>query len=126
MEVRDYECDLQGIVNNAVYLHYLEHARHTLLRSLGIDFADLTRLKIHLVLVSAELRYRAPLTGGDRFRVETTVERPRRLKICFNQRIVRERDQQHILEARIIATGLNPERRPEIPPEIDALIPFSG
>ena len=22
MEVRDYECDIQGIVNNANYLHY--------------------------------------------------------------------------------------------------------
>ncbi|NLI24182.1 MAG: acyl-CoA thioesterase, partial [Bacteroidales bacterium] len=26
MEVRDYECDIQGIVNNAVYMNYLEHA----------------------------------------------------------------------------------------------------
>ena len=25
MKVRDYECDLQGIVNNANYQHYLEH-----------------------------------------------------------------------------------------------------
>ena len=28
MKVRDYECDLQGIVNNANYQHYLEHTRH--------------------------------------------------------------------------------------------------
>ena len=28
MEVRDYECDLQGIVNNANYQHYTEHTRH--------------------------------------------------------------------------------------------------
>lgn len=25
MEVRDYELDAEGIVNNANYLHYLEH-----------------------------------------------------------------------------------------------------
>ena len=29
--VRDYECDLQGIVNNAVYQNYYEHPRHQLL-----------------------------------------------------------------------------------------------
>mgnify|MGYP005695630351 FL=1 len=41
--VRDYECDLQGIVNNAVYQNYLEHARHQFLRSCGFDFAQLHR-----------------------------------------------------------------------------------
>ena len=40
MSVRDYECDLQGIVNNAVYQNYLEHVRHAYLRSVGIDFAE--------------------------------------------------------------------------------------
>ena len=35
MEVRDYECDIEGIVNNANYLHYTEHTRHRFLRSIG-------------------------------------------------------------------------------------------
>ena len=38
LEVRNYECDLQGIVNNAVFLNYLEHARHQYLLSVGIDW----------------------------------------------------------------------------------------
>lgn len=126
MEVRDYECDLQGIVNNAIYQNYLEHARHTMLRSLGVDFADLTRRRIHLVLVRAELDYRASLTGGDRFRIDTRVERIRRLKFVFEQCIVRLSDQRPILQARMTATGLNPEGRPEIPPEVDALVPWTG
>ena len=41
MEVRDYECDIQGIVNNANYLHYTEHTRHLFLLSLGVSFAQL-------------------------------------------------------------------------------------
>ena len=44
MKVRDYECDLQGIVNNANYQHYIEHTRHEFLLAQGISFADLTIL----------------------------------------------------------------------------------
>ena len=38
--VRDYECDLQGIVNNAVYQNYYEHARHQFLLGKKVDFAN--------------------------------------------------------------------------------------
>ena len=41
MKGRDYECDLQGIVNNANYQHYIEHTRHEFLLSRGISFAEL-------------------------------------------------------------------------------------
>ena len=46
MEVRDYECDIQGIVNNANYLHYTEHTRHLYLKSLGVSFAKLDRKSV--------------------------------------------------------------------------------
>ena len=40
LQVRDYECDIQGIVNNANYMHYLEHCRHQFLQSAGLSFAQ--------------------------------------------------------------------------------------
>ncbi|MCP4188209.1 MAG: acyl-CoA thioesterase, partial [Gammaproteobacteria bacterium] len=40
-KVRDYECDMQAVVNNGVYQNYLEHARHDFLHSKGINFAEL-------------------------------------------------------------------------------------
>ena len=43
-KVRDYECDMQGIVNNANYQHYLEHARHEFLQQTGTNFNEI-RLK---------------------------------------------------------------------------------
>ena len=60
-KVRDYECDMQGIVNNSVYQNYLEHARHEYLLAKGIDFAELARQKINLVVLRAELDYKLPL-----------------------------------------------------------------
>lgn len=122
MEVRDYECDLQGIVNNGVYQNYLEHVRHLYLRSRGIDFADYARRGINLVVVRAELDYRHPLTSGDRFVVGLDLRRESRLRFAFLQKIRRLADGKAILDAKIIGTGIDARGRPSLPPELDALI----
>ena len=37
MEVRDYELDCEQIVNNANYLHYMEHTRHKFCADAGLS-----------------------------------------------------------------------------------------
>lgn len=125
-QVRDYECDLQGVVNNAVYQNYLEHARHTFLLEQGIDFAALTRQGILLVVIRIELNYRQPLVSRDSFQVLTSVERLSRLKFGFHQKILKIPDDVEILNGLVTGTALNAQRRPEIPPAIDGLIPWKS
>ena len=120
--VRDYECDMQGIVNNAVYQNYLEHTRHEFLQSVGLDFDRFTRDGIHLVVVRAELDYKQPLKSGDRFWIGLNIQRQSRLKFVFLQDIYRSSDERLIMKARITASGLNARGRPWFPPELAAAI----
>lgn len=121
-EVRDYECDLQGIVNNAVYQNYLEHARHAFLKSVGLDFARFAQEGINLVVVRAELDYRTPLQSGDRFWVGLRLERISRLRFAFLQDIYRRPDDRPVLNARVIGTALDRRGRPVLPGEIEKML----
>lgn len=122
LQVRDYECDAQGIVNNAVYLHYLEYARHSFLQDRGISFQDLIARGIFLVVVRAEIDYSKPLRGGDMMRVETGVEKMSRLKFNFHQRILSLPAEEAVLKARITGTSLDKKGRPRFFPDIDELL----
>lgn len=115
-EVRDYECDLQGIVNNSVYQNYLEHTRHKFLQHVGLDFAQLHREGIDAVVIKAELEYKYPLRPGDEFTVRLKVGKQGRLRIIFLQDIVRKSDKKLMLKARI-TSALTRNGRP-ISPEI--------
>ena len=118
MRVRDYECDMQGIVNNAVYQNYLEHTRHEFLKSIGIDFADYARKNINLVVVRIEIDYKFPLQSGDDFWVGLNCAKESRIKFAFFQDIYRSADNKPVIRAKIIATGLNEKGRPSLPPEL--------
>lgn len=67
LQVRDYEVDYQGIVNNANYLHYMEHTRHEFCRRAGLSFEAMHRRGIDPVLAKAQITYRSPLHMGDSF-----------------------------------------------------------
>lgn len=125
MSVRDYECDIQGIVNNSVYQNYIEHVRHQYLKHAGIDFHDYARQGINLVVVRAELDYKSPLVSGDTFLVTLNLKRESPLKFAFYQDIFRLPDHKMVLKAKIIGTALNFSGRPEIPRQLETLLTIS-
>ena len=120
-KVRDYECDMQGVVNNGVYQNYLEHARHELLQSRGLNFARITAEGINLVVVRAELDYRQSLRASDRFVVRSEMRRVSRLRFEFLQNIFRLPDEQLMLEARITGTSVGASGRPCLPAALERM-----
>lgn len=116
LEVRDYECDIQGIVNNSVYQNYLEHCRHKFLEKTGISFAQLHNEGIDAVVIRAELDYKFPLRPGDEFMVRLKMAKQGRLRVIFKQQVIRKSDQKLMVNARITSV-LTRDNRP-ISPEV--------
>lgn len=67
MEVRDYELDCEQIVNNANYLHYMEHTRHRFCKDAGLSFIEMHNKGIDAVVRKIEIEYKSSLRGGDTF-----------------------------------------------------------
>ena len=114
-KVRDYECDIQGVVNNGVYQNYLEHARHEFLQSRGINFAEVTAAGVNLVVIRAELEYKNSLVSNDHFVVRSLVRQVSRVRFEFKQDIFRLPDETLMLAAIITGTSLNQRGRPFLP-----------
>lgn len=112
MKVRDYECDIQGVVNNAVYQNYLEHSRHEFLLENNVDFVALANKGIHLVVVRAELDYKQSLKPGDPLYITVELEKESRVKYAFVQKVYRSVDNKLMLQARTLGVALNEKGRP--------------
>lgn len=112
--VRDYECDLQGVVNNANYQHYLEHARHEFLISKGVSFVDLHDEGTDLIVTRVEIDYKYPLRSRDRFIVRLNIKREGNARLVFIQDIFRLPDEKHVAHAKV--TGVATRKGRPVPP----------
>jgi acyl-CoA thioester hydrolase len=102
-KVRDYECDMEGIVNNSVYQNYLEHTRHEMLKKRGESFAQMVERKIFPVIARVDIRYKCSLRSGDEF-VVTCETKKDGYKLLFYQKIYRLPDRKLCLDA--VITGV--------------------
>jgi acyl-CoA thioester hydrolase len=89
VSVRSYECDSYGHVNNAVYLNYLEVARHEYLRDNGISMPELRASGHGLLVARVAIDYRLPATTDDLLEIRTHPLRKTRIGGILSQRILR-------------------------------------
>lgn len=65
IRVRGYELDVNGHVNQAVYLQYAEHARWELIRAAGVSQDKLLAAGVGPVVLETTIRYHRELGDGD-------------------------------------------------------------
>lgn len=125
MSVRDYELDVQGVVNNAVYQNYFEHARHSFLRDAGINFVGLHKAGIDAVVHKIEIQYKKPLQADDAFIIKTKVRAQGGVRFIFEQEIERASDSAMMTKARVTAVFMS-DKRPIRPPAhvLEAVKPY--
>ena len=88
MEVRDYELDCEQIVNNANYLHYMEHTRHKFCADVGLPFIEMHKRGIDVVVRKIEVEYISSLRGGESFLSCLRLER-KGPRFIFHQDIIK-------------------------------------
>ncbi len=100
MAVRDYECDIEGIVNNANYLHYCEHTRHLFLKQCGLSFAEMHEKGVDAVVARMTMQFKTPLRPDDEFssRLNLTKEG---IKYVFHHDLYRLADEKLCFRANV-------------------------
>ncbi|MEW2516218.1 acyl-CoA thioesterase [Streptomyces sp. NPDC046870] len=100
--VRGYETDVQGHLNQAVYLNYAEHARWSLLQAAGISQARLVGRGVGPVALETTVRYRRELLAGDEVDVTCAFEWGEGKTFRIRQEIVKS---DGTLAAEVVAVG---------------------
>lgn len=122
-EVRDNEIDEQGIVNNANYFIYMQHARHKYIKSLGIDFAQMHEKGYDLLLIHTDMTFKDSLRSGDEFIVKSVLKSNGRIRLEVVQEVIRK------IDGKVVTTAVNTivcvtvaNRRPVMPEELQKII----
>jgi YbgC/YbaW family acyl-CoA thioester hydrolase len=121
--VRCTEIDVNGHVNNAKYVEYLEWGREEWYDRHGFDYDRLRGLGAVTVVVNVNLNLRRPCRQGDRLRIVTWPRRRGRTSFALAQRI--ERADGPAADAVVTLVTIDPDTRRArpLPEEFARLFP---
>jgi acyl-CoA thioester hydrolase len=71
LQVRTYECDNYGHVNNANYLNYLEYARYEFLKAINFDYYAFTKAGYGIFVARIEIDYKKQIRSDDLLTIRT-------------------------------------------------------
>ena len=115
IRVRSYECDSYGHVNNAVYLNYLEFARHEYLKEISLPLPELRAAGYAMIVAAISIRYKRPAVTDDELTIITKPVKHSRLSGVLGQRILR--GEEEVVEAEVKWACIDAHGKPYPLPE---------
>jgi thioesterase III len=122
--VRSTEIDVNGHVNNAKYLEYLEWGREEWYERAGLAYDVFTQMGIQTVTVNININYRKECRQGEHLTIFTRPEQVGRTSYILSQEI-RNAQGQVVADARVTSVTMDIETRKsrEVPQELRKWFP---
>jgi YbgC/YbaW family acyl-CoA thioester hydrolase len=111
--VRSTEIDVNGHVNNAKYLEYLEWGREDWYEQLGLDYYTLKQMGFLTVVVHISADYRREALQNDRLRIRTVVDRVGNTSFVMKQTIDNQRGER-VMDAEVVLVTIDPVTRQKV------------
>jgi len=115
--VRSYEVDVEGRVNNAVYVNYLEHSRTTAMQDFGIPFQRWLERGMYIIVTRIDMTIHAPAFMGDELEVRLTPLDLKLVKGAFRQEIMNLTRNNKTVTATVYGAIVNAQGKPLRIPE---------
>ena len=112
--VRCTEIDVNGHLNNAKFVEYLEWGREEWYECHGFGYDRLEGLGAITVVVNISLNYRPPCHQGDRLRIVTSPQRRRHSSFALAQRIEKS-DGTVAADGVVTIVTVDPDTRRAVP-----------
>lgn len=109
VRVRFVETDAQGIVNNGVYMTYLEVGRIDFFRAAGISVKDRMKYGIDFVLVEAFIQYKSPATVDDLLNIYVRIKEMKDRVFTLEYVVTKAEEADRIVaKAHTVSIAVNP------------------
>lgn len=123
--VRSTEIDVNGHVNNAKYLEYLEWGREDWYERLGLHYDRLLDMGVITVVVHVSADFRLEAKQNDKLTIRTRLSKIGNTSFTMKQSIDNQREQR-VLDAEfvIVTVDARSRQKTEVPSAIrDVLVP---
>jgi len=112
--VRSTEIDVNGHVNNAKYLEYLEWGREDWYERSGLYYDILLQMNVQTVTVNININYRKECRQGEKLSIRTNAQKAGRSSYVLEQQIVNEQGQL-CADALVTCVTINVQTRESTP-----------